>query len=531
MCAYRDGWFTLLAGVLEAMATCAKLRCAWDDALACRLELTVISVSEPLSQRLEIAHRILQKSFTPVSTSSTATRPQERPQMKFRVQAAPWVGRSNLSTSHLAAIPTPTAADGLCARSWLNVIHIAASCMHSGRQSGDVIVAVALRNMLPVAPETPPLTLPLSNVKIVMASDIGFTCMDAAPVTLRRPSAAGAARESTDAGLPFTASRQSSLRGSRQLVRQRSDKGSTEEIDAMLKHHAQYSPTIPDDTQVACGQQHLWPGEWAVHATRLYPGSAERISMYSVIIELGNGACCVEYMLEDLDKESPGQVVVCGTSSQRLSWGLVGRDAPFGRLATALEPGRLTMALKQSMLPTVNVSLSEPVGLLHVGSAVCVTACLTSTGVSSAQRTLRVATRFSVPRPGVVESESPVALLVGDSLTSAQPLPSEGVKLPILAKGVARTANIWVVGIGRCEGDLEVGIEGASADALQRWHFEVLDPLLFEVSLACESGSHSIVRMEKPEAAPTRADLLGYIPAGAFVAFINTFQSTFLCCL
>jgi hypothetical protein len=70
-CACRDGWFTLLARVLEAMATCAGLRRAHDDALACCLELVVISSPEPLSQRAGNAHHIAQAAFVPSYRSSS----------------------------------------------------------------------------------------------------------------------------------------------------------------------------------------------------------------------------------------------------------------------------------------------------------------------------------------------------------------------------------------------------------------------------------------------------------------------------
>jgi hypothetical protein len=430
--------------------------------------------------------------------------------------------------------------------------------MHSGRQAGDIIVAVALRNMLPMAPNSPAPALPLSCVKIIMESDLGFTSMTAAPVALRRPSAAGeaAAREfSTEAIVLSATSRQSSLRSSRQLVRQPSDRGSAAEIDAMPKHHAQWSPTVLEETRGMGDAQDLWPGEWAVYATRLYPGAAVRVGIHRVAFELGGRGCWVEYMLAELEKESPGQVVICGTPLQQLTFGLVGRDAPFGRLATAVEPGKLSMSLKQSMLPAVNVALSEPVGLLHVGSAVCVTASLTSTGVSSAQRTLTVDASFSLPRADVTNVTSAevgdevallagkslasalpragggntaaggqVALLAGESLASALPIPAEGVKLPILAKGVARSVHIWVVGIGCCEGDLLVGIEGAGPDALRRWHFEVLDPLMIEASLACDSGIHSIIQLEHEKRATANASLLGYVPAGALTMLDNLLQ-------
>jgi hypothetical protein len=487
----RDGWFELLTSTLEHMHTCAQLHKRSPNALLlCPLELSVIASRTLPAERCASASALIKRHLMPSNAAPA--------DMHFHVMW-PQTPRRFHAVKGVPAVPEE-AAQGLLDVGWLNVINLAVACTHSGRSSGEVLIAVAVRSMLPDCSGSPQPVLPLADVTVTVESDLGVASMPASPVPLWRSTSARVSRSGTSAAGSMADN--APARDAQRLMKS-SSVDNNMEMNALAEHQAVWMPAAVEGAvggaqaaPVAAGRAsermtQLLPGEWAVFAVRLQPGKAEHVSVQALTLLLGR-CCTVNFALDSASAVQPGQVqpLICGAPAYPLSTGMVGRDAPFGRMATILEPGSLSLSLTPGALPPVRVVLSEPVGLVHVGEVACITATVTSLGVSPVARSLTILARQRGATAGAATAGGsvPCRIYTGDTFADAVPLQNAGLELPVLAKGVAHTVVIWVLGEGKGEGDLEVGVEGWPEESLQRWHFEVLEPFMFVAKLTTSTA-------------------------------------------
>ena len=518
----RDGWLGLLAHSLQDMQRCAQLQQRNASAMLCGLELAVIAQQPAAAERAALAATSIAQHL---QIEGTAKQAQDAA-MQFDVdwrelpsRGRPPVGAGPKSARPPSVVPN---VDGLADWGWLNVVNVAASCSHSGNANGDVILAVAVRNMLPrgesisssgaaataEAASTGAATgaaLPLSGIDLIVTSDLGFACLRAAAVHLKPGSAAGV-RSSVDGSVT------ESRRSAETMMRAHSGLESVEELDSLPQHRAAWhegeAAALGAATPVATNASShtsVAEGQWAVYALRLRPGDASFVQLQAAHVRFGV-RCRVRFAIAALQAARPSAPLLSASPTHTLHAGMVGRDAPFGRMATALTPGQLRLSLGRDVLPDVKVTLTDPVGIMHVGEAVCLEATLTAAAMSSATRALSIVAR---PRSGS-EKEStslPCQLYIGPSFADAELIEDGRVSLPVLAKGVAHTLYIWIVGEGPCEGDLEVGMSDWPPEAMQlrRWHFEVLEPFTFVAKFTTPEAC--AVLMRRPDAAAASAPM------------------------
>lgn len=347
--ACREGWHALLASTLEHSRTCAQLRGLTPAALICALELSVVGRHLPPSFRLSLAQEALTAFTAPAAAGSDAdaTAQQGGSGLHFKVQ---W---DNMSSGTQAE----TGGSSVLHHSWLNVVNLSVACVETGSAQGDVVLAVALRNMLPEASalgmDGVKLELPVAGVHITAASDKGYTTMEAHALDARR----GWVACLGDGGLGDGKGGPGETIGGPGAWRQSSQGG--DDLPQVTAAPAEGAVDM------------LHAGEWTIYAARLQAGSAAHVNMHAVQVSLSK-ATSVTFMVGQLGDAAPrgsrdggaaataaasggsdatGRPegpphIICGASALGLQNGLVGRDAPFDTEPVPSQPSDASGAFR-----------------------------------------------------------------------------------------------------------------------------------------------------------------------------------------
>ena len=151
----REGWHRLLAHTLEYSRDCAQQLHAAAPLVICSLELSVVGRGLPAPHRTALCRQALQACTSdhphahaladapPVASGGAEQAGTKAPEtnLSFQVQ---W---TNMSSGP----PDRSGGSSVIDHGWLNVLNLSVSCAETGSTAGDVVVAVALRNMLPPA--------------------------------------------------------------------------------------------------------------------------------------------------------------------------------------------------------------------------------------------------------------------------------------------------------------------------------------------------------------------------------------------
>ena len=148
----REGWHRLLAHTLEHSRECARLLRAAAALVICTLELSVVGRSMHAAQRTALCQHALAACTSdsphahaladaPPAAAGGAESDSAETSLNFQVQ---W---TNMSSGP----PDRSGGSSVIDHGWLNVLNLSVSCAETGYTAGDVVVAVALRNMLPEA--------------------------------------------------------------------------------------------------------------------------------------------------------------------------------------------------------------------------------------------------------------------------------------------------------------------------------------------------------------------------------------------
>jgi hypothetical protein len=157
----REGWHTLLAHALEHSRECARLLRAAPALVICSLELSVVGHSLPPARRAALCRSAVRvcASATPQSdaladapSAASVAATGESDTGESDKQGAQGHLSFQVQWTNMSSGPPDRAGGGsVIDHGWLNVLNLSASCAETGSEAGDVVVAVALRNMLPPA--------------------------------------------------------------------------------------------------------------------------------------------------------------------------------------------------------------------------------------------------------------------------------------------------------------------------------------------------------------------------------------------
>eukprot|EP00892_Ulva_mutabilis_P008472 jgi/Ulvmu1/5998/UM026_0122.1 len=534
----REGWYALLASTLEHGRTCAQLRGFTTAAFICALELSVVGRHLPPTFRLSLAREALSaftsNSAVPVGgTGGTAD--SDTPGLHYKVQ---WTNMSSGTEEE-------TGGSSVMHHGWLNVMNLSVACVETGVATGDVVLAVALRNMLPQATalgaDAAELDLPVKCVHITAAADLGFTTLQAHRLDRERGwrTCLGAGGAGDGKGGPGE-----TIRGSGSWRRT-----SNTEDDL---------PQVTLAAKKAAGDA-LRAGEWKIYAARLRADDATHVQMHAVQVSLSSAAS-VTFMVGQLSDSAPGGAaegvaapggmeatglpdapphIICGAPALGLQNGLVGRDAPFTTepvpaLPAVSAPGEETLpaasaalddpaaaaesappplhlragmygvALRQRLPPASLVASRLP-NVLRVAECAAAELRVTPQRTVSAGTPLWLRVRRDAPGAGgpqevPLDGDAPTddvaavcRVFVGhDAESAVEVVGSLEVPLPALAVGAPCVMTAWIVGVGPGKVVVEGGVLWLGAEAGQepavRSVLQITEPFGLQATFTAVGG-------------------------------------------
>ena len=360
--ARREGWYALLASTLEHSRTCAQLRGLSPAALICALELSVVGGHLPASFRLSLAREAL-AAFATASDDASGADPAEPSNLHYKVQ---WTNMSSGTKEE-------TGGSSVMHHGWLNVMNLSVASVETGVTQGDVVLAVALRNMLPDASvlgaADAELELPVACVRVTAASDLGFTTLEAHRLDAAQgwEACLGEGGAGDGKGGPGE-----TINGRGDGPWRRTSHAGDDLAEEMTAAGTQASSEV------------LRGGVWTIYAARLRAEDAMHVQVHAVQVSLSDAAS-VTFMVGQLGDagaggsmegvEAPSGMetagmadgpphIICGAPALGLQNGLVGRDAPF-----TTEPVPALAAEASGVGRAAAASAALPPAAAAVGSA------------------------------------------------------------------------------------------------------------------------------------------------------------------